>query len=204
MHISWLGTTAVKLIARPLSEDVLITIDTYKPEKGNFPRSFTPNIALFTRGDKEMATLSGDPFILTAPGECEVKGVLISAIPGDAANTTILRLDAEQLSVGHLGLIKKALTNEQLEMLGGVDILFVPVGGGKTYDSEMAIKMINEIEPRIVIPMAFYSDTDPDLAAVDGFLKEMGASKGSEEKKVILKKKDLPTEDMQVIVLGKE
>lgn len=204
MHISWLGTTAVKLIARPVSEDVLVTIDTYKPEKGNFPRSFTPNIALFTRGEKDMATLSGDPFILTAAGECEVKGVLISAIPGDAENTTILRLDAEQLSVGHLGLIKKALSNEQLEMLGGVDILFVPVGGGKTYDSEMAIKMINEIEPRIVIPMAFYSDTDPDLAAVDGFLKEMGASKGSEEKKVILKKKDLPTEDMQVIVLGKE
>lgn len=204
MHISWLGNTAIKLQVKPFDKDVIVVIDPYRPTTGNFPRSLAPNVGLFTRGENGSITLSGSPFILATAGECEIKGVLITAVEGNAPGTVMLRLDTEQLSVGHLGITNKPLTDKQLEVLADVDILFVPVGNGESYDAEAAAKAVNAIEPRIVIPMAFKCDTDPKAKPVDEFLKEMGAANGGGEKKVIIKKKDLPQEDTHVIVLNKE
>lgn len=204
MHFSWLGRTAVKLQTKPADQDVVITIDPYKPTTGVFPRSLTPDIALYTRGEEGSVTLSGSPFILATPGECETKGVLITAVQGPLPGSTLLRIDAEDMSIGHLGLIKQPLTDDQLEVLADVDVLFVPIGGTTSYDAEEAVKAINAIEPRIVIPMAFASDNDPEAAEAGGFLKEMGVSNGAPEKKVIIKQKDLPQEETRVIVLAKE
>lgn len=204
MHISWLGTTAVKIQTKPGNDDVVVVIDPYKPEHGTFPRSLTPNIALFSRGIEESITLSGDPFVLATPGECETKGVLVTAIHGATPGTLLLRLDAEGLSVGHLGLTNIEPTTEQLDVVGGVDILLLPVGGGAGFDAETAAKVVSAIEPRIVIPLAFASDNDPKMLPVSSFLKELGVSATTPEKKIIIKKKDLPAEDMSVMVLDKE
>lgn len=205
MHISWLGNSAIKIQTKPFDKDVIIVIDPYRPEKGEFPRSLMPDIGLYTRGEAGSITLSGNPFILATPGEVENKGVLVTAVQGHEADQLFLRLDAEQLSVGHLGLINKPLTDAQLEVLADVDILIVPVGGIDCYDAEAAAKAVNAIEPKIVIPMAHHSDTDPKAASVDLFLREMGVPKNGEpENKIIIKKKDLPMEEMKVTVLNKE
>lgn len=204
MHISWLGTTAIKLQAKPFDQDVTVIIDPYKPQVGSFPRSLMPHIALYTRGEAESITLSGDPFILSTPGECEIKGVLVTAVYGDSADKTMVRVDAENISLGHLGLTSKQPTNEQLEILSGVDILCVPIGNSSGYDAEAAMNAVNAIEPRVVIPMAFQSENDPKAASVSAFLKAMGITAETPEKKVIIKKKDLPQEETKIIVLGKE
>lgn len=204
MHISWLGNTAVKIQAKPFDKDVVVVIDPYRQEKGNFPRSLAPNIGLYTRGMKNSITLSGEPFVLDAPGECEHDGVLISSVQGHEAGTTMMRIDAEQLSVGHVGFIKKQLDDKQLEILADVDVLLVPVGHPDGLDNEMAIKVINSVEPRIIIPIAYYSDNDPHAKPIDSFLREMGVKENKPESKIIIKKKDLPQEETQVIVLSKE
>jgi len=204
MHISWLGTTAIKLQAKSNNTDITIVIDPYKPEKGSFPRSLTPHIGLYTRGIKDSVKLSGEPYILSSPGEIDTYGVLISSVQGHEPETTMMRVDVEQLSIGHLGMTNKQPTTKQIETLSGVDILCVPVGHPDCYDAEAAVKAVNAIEPRIVIPMAFKSDNDPTAKSVDAFIKEIGSKNGTPEKKVILKKKDLPQEDTEVIVLEKE
>ncbi len=204
MHISWLGNTAVKIQVRPFDKDVTVVIDPYKPEKGAFPRSLTPEIGLYTRGQKNSVTLSGNPFILDTPGECETKGVLITTVQGEKAGDVKIRIDAELLSVGHLGLANKQLTEKELEVLADVDILLVPVGGDNCYDAQAAAKAVNSIEPKIIIPIAFKSENDPSAKPVEDFLKEMGVSNGAPEKKFIIKKKNLPAEETQVIVLSKE
>ena len=204
MHISWLGNTAVKIQAKPFDKDVVIVIDPYKQEKGNFPRSLAPNIGLYTRGMKNSITLSGEPFVLDTSGECEHDGVLISSVQGHEVGTTMIRIDAEQLSVGHIGFIKKQLDDKQLEILADIDILLVPVGHPDGLDNEMAIKIINSVEPRIVIPIAFQSDNDLQAKPIDSFLREMGVKEHKAENKIIIKKKDLPQEETQVIVLSKE
>lgn len=203
MHFTWLGTTAIKIQTKHEGKDVVIVIDTYKPVQGNFPRSLTPDIGLYTRGEKNSITLSNNPFILSDPGECETKGILITAVSGHEDNTTMIRLDAEKMSVGHLGLTKKQLSDSQLEILSGIDILFIPFGREDSFSAQEAIKTINSIEPRIVIPMAYKTDNDPTAKTVDEFLKEIGST-SKPESKVIIKKKDLPEEETEVIVLVKE
>lgn len=204
MHFTWLGSTAMKIQTKPFDKDVVIVIDPYKPEKGSFPRSLASDIALFTAGEKDPITLSGDPFILSTAGECETKGVLVSAVQGHEPDQTMLRIDSEGISVGHLGCAKKELTNEQLKVLSEVDILCVPVGNDKCYDAQKALKVVNTIEPRIVIPIGFKSDNEPKAADVGAFLKEMGVKGVLSEKKIIIKKKDLPQDETRVIVLSKE
>ncbi|MFA6427167.1 MAG: MBL fold metallo-hydrolase [Candidatus Magasanikbacteria bacterium] len=204
MHISWLGSTAIRIQTKPFDKDIVIVIDPYRPEHGTFPRSLTPDIALFTHGEKDSITLSGEPFVLSMPGEVDTKGVLITAVEGHEPGQTMLRIDSEQLCVGHIGLINKPLTSRQLELFSNIDILCVPVGQGEGFDAEAAVKLINEIEPRIVIPMAFKSDNDPQAKPVELFLKEIGAQQVTPETKAIVKKKDLPEEETKVIVLQKE
>ncbi len=204
MHISWLGSTGIKIQTKPQNDDVTVLIDPYKPLVGTAPRNLTANIALFTRGEDNAITLSGDPYILPHPGECEIKGVLLTAAPGNEEGKMIIRIDSESLSLAHLGLMNKVPSNDALEAIGSVDILCIPVGGGEGYDPETAIKVINIIEPRVVIPIGFQSDNDPNALPLEKFLKDMGVATEQAEKKIILKKKDLPTEDMKVMVLEKE
>ncbi|MFA7314423.1 MAG: MBL fold metallo-hydrolase [Candidatus Magasanikbacteria bacterium] len=204
MHISWLGNSAIKIQTKPFEKDVTIVIDAYKQTKGACPRSLTPDIALYTRGEKDIITLSGDPFVFSTPGEVDTKGVLITAVDGHEAGQIMLRIDSENMTLAHVGIIKKQLTARQLEVLSNIDILCLPVGHPDSFDAENAIKLINEIEPKIVIPYAFNSDNDPDAKAIDTFLKEIGSKNSTPEKKVIIKEKDLPEEDTMVVVLEKE
>jgi L-ascorbate metabolism protein UlaG (beta-lactamase superfamily) len=74
----------------------------------------------------------------------------------------------------HLGDIgQRALRPDQKEALSGVDVLFIPVGGQTTVDAEAAAALVQEIQPRIVIPMHFgtsrtrFYEFDP----VDPFLE---------------------------------
>lgn len=204
MHIQWLGASAFKLQVKPAADDIIVAIDPYKQETGTFPRSLTPHIGIATHGEKNLLTLSGEPFVITSPGEYETRNVLIQAIAGNGGKNMTLRVDAEHISFGHLGMTKEDPTDKQLESLSEVDILALPVGGENGYDAEKAMKIVNTIEPRVVIPYGFKSDNDPKADPVDKFLKEIGVPAEKPGSKVIIKKKDLPQEDMQLIILDKE
>lgn len=204
MHISWLGNTGFKIQTKPASDDVVVLLDPYKPTKGSAPRSLTPHIALFSKGSEESITLSGDPFILDTAGECETNGVLMYSAQGEDGAPNAIRIDTEGMSLGHLGMATKEPSDKQLEVLSGVDVLCVPVGGNECYDADKAAKVVNMIEPRVVIPMAFKSDNDQKAAPAENFLKQLGMKADAPEKKVILKKKDLPQEDTLIVLLAKE
>jgi L-ascorbate metabolism protein UlaG (beta-lactamase superfamily) len=79
----------------------------------------------------------------------------------------------------------------------------VPVGGsGATIDGEGAVDIINQIEPRLVIPMHYkISGLNLKFDSVDDFLKEMGIGKKEVLDKLTLKKKDLPEGETQVVVM---
>jgi len=204
MHISWLGNTGIKLVVKPFDQDVTVVIDAYKHAQGAVPRSLTTDIALYTRGLDEAITISGDPFVLSGAGECETKDVLIASTEGHEEGEFVLRIDAERMSIGHLGLIKKQPSAAIIGMLSGVDILFIPVGGKDSISAETAAKIVSAIEPRIVIPMASKSDNDPEAADVNDFVKQLGIASEVSEKKVIIKHSTLPQDEMKIIVLTKE
>ena len=204
MHISWLGQTCIKLQTKNLDKDVTIILDAYKPKTGEFPRSFSPDVALFSAGSENVATLSQDPFVVDSLGEVEVKNVMIYAIPGPEGSV-IYKLNGESLTLVHLGRLKKPLDNTEMEKILSPDILFIPVGGGANYlSAKDAATLATALEPRVIIPMAYSCDTDPDAAPITAFIKELGLKPEATEKKVIIKKKDLPQEETKLIVLEKE
>jgi len=202
MHISWLGQTCIKIQTKNQEQDVNIVIDAYKPQKGEFPRSFSPEIAVFSHGLEGASTLSQNPFVISTPGEFEIKNVLVHGIP-EPDNNVIYKITAENLRVAHLGVLKKKLENGDLEKIGTVDIVLVPVGGGDYLDAKTAAEMVSALEPRIVIPIAYRCDTDSQSKPVEEFIKEIGLKPELTDKKIIIKQKDLPQEDMKLMILEK-
>lgn len=129
---------------------------------------------------------------------------MIYAVPGPEGSV-IYKLNGEGLTLVHLGKLKKPLDNAEMEKILSPDILFIPVGGGANYlDPKTAAALATALEPRIIIPMAYSCDTDPDAAPVTAFIKELGLKPEAKEKKVIIKKKDLPQEETKLIILEKE
>ena len=203
MHLSWLGQTAVKIQTKNADQDVIVIIDPYKPAKGDFPRSLGANLALFSKGSADSITLTQDPFILETLGELERNGVMLSGFPGPDG-TVIFKITAENISVVHIGAIKQTLSEDLIDKLGKIDILFIPAGGAPNYlDLELAAKLVTELEPRIIIPYATHTDSDPNAKPLEPFLKELGLKPDATEKKFVIKAKDLPQEDMKLWVLEK-
>ena len=107
--------------------------------------------------------------LFDGPGEYEVGDVSIVGVAArrniDAEDqgkaSTIYRLTIDDTKIAVLGNIAPKLDDDQLEAIGMVDIVVVPVGGGGlTLDSKDAAAIVRQIEPRAVVPVHF---DDPAL-----------------------------------------
>ncbi|HRY36615.1 MAG TPA: MBL fold metallo-hydrolase [Candidatus Magasanikbacteria bacterium] len=204
MHINWLGQTCVKLQTKNLKdEDIVILINPYKPDSGDFPRNFSPDVALYSHSSKDSVTVSDSAFMVETLGEYEIKDNMIYAIAANEKEM-IFKISAEGMNIVHLGSIKEKISEHIIEKLGTPDILFVPVGdAGKTLDPKAAREVVSMLEPRVVIPIAYQCDTDPKALPIENFIKESGLKSETTEKKIILKKKDLPQEETKMFILEK-
>lgn len=125
--------------------------------------------------------------IIESPGEYEVGDFTIRAIAAqrhidtseEVKLSTIYRLETTEVRVALVGNIDPKLSEEQLEGLGVVDILILPVGGnGYTLDATSAATIVRQVGPKVVIPI-HYQDSglryevaqDP----LEYFVKELGA-----------------------------
>jgi len=212
MTIFWLGQGAFKII----DKEVIIAIDPYDKIGIKMSR-FQADILLITHDHADhnfREAIKGEPFIIDSQGEYEVKNVFVYGLPAfhdnkqgaERGKITIYIIELEGMKIAHLGdLGQESLTEEQLEELEGVDILLIPVGGTYTIDGAEAVKIINQIQPRIVIPMHYKIPglTESKLESVEKFLKEFGVAKVEKADKLKISKKDLPQEETRVIVLDK-
>lgn len=105
---------------------------------------------------------SADSVWLDGPGEYEVgpftvRGVAAQRmLDNEGHNTTIYRIEVGDIALGILGNIASKLDDDQLEALGIVDILVIPVGGnGYTLDASDAAKLVRQIEPKAVVPVYY-------------------------------------------------
>lgn len=107
-----------------------------------------------------------DQLVVDTPGEYEAKSVSIKGVPARAHmdeegkhSATMYRIDMAGFRLAVVGHIHPDLSDDQLEALGTVDILIVPVGGhGYTLDASGAASVVRAIEPTVVIP-THYADS---------------------------------------------
>ena len=112
-------------------------------------------------------------------------------------------MELEEVKLCHLGdLGAPELDAEILEKIGQVDVLFVPSGGEDVLDPAEAAKVVNLLEPKIVIPMHYQLPKTPQKGAkIEEFLHELGEKEIKPEEKFTFKKKELPEEGTKVVVL---
>jgi hypothetical protein len=149
------------------SKHARVLVDDNLVELGAKSIAKEGDVALFTNGAH--GTPSQQPKLLVdQPGEYEVSGVSIYGIAARAhidteeqKTATMYKLVLDDLSVLVTGHIFPELSDDQLEAIGMVDVMFVPVGGnGYTLDAIGALKLIKKIEPKLVVPTHY---DDPDL-----------------------------------------
>jgi L-ascorbate metabolism protein UlaG (beta-lactamase superfamily) len=150
--------------------------------------------------------VAGGPRVVNGPGEYEIADVLIAGVATSVAPKTgptntayVFRL--EDLAVCHLGDVHAKLTDNQVEELGSIDVLLLPVGGGGALGSSQAAEVVSQLEPSLVIPMRDgHSGSGDGLEQVTLFCREMGAKDVVPEAKVSVTKSSLPSE-VRIVVL---
>ncbi len=212
MNIQHLGHSCFKLQGKDSKgENLTIVTDPFGKEYGLRMPSTEADIVTISHDHKDHNNISavrGDSYVINTAGEYEIKDAFIQGIDSahddkdgkERGSNIIYRISIEDVVVTHLGDLGDVLNNKQIEALQGTDILMVPVGGTYTLDAKKAVEVINQIEPRMVIPMHYkVSGLKLDIAGVDKFIKEIGI-KPTEEEKLKISKKDLSSEDMELIV----
>lgn len=213
MIITWLGQSAFKLQDKIGADGVTVVIDPFDPAFTGLKWSpMEADIVAITHQHQDHNYLKGikdKAFVIDCAGEYETKNVYIEGVDAwhdeeqgaKRGGNVIYRVDMDDLTVTHLGDLGAILDAKQLERLEGTDILLIPVGDGFTLDAKKAVEVINQLEPRIVIPMHYsLPGLKFDLAGVDKFIKELGLPPRYEEK-LKISKRDLPTENTELVIL---
>ncbi len=206
MELQYFGGNCVKLTTKRAS----VVVDDNIEALGSSSVTRATDIALMTNqalvdGPKAAA------FVVDRPGEYEISDI---SIQGQAArahmdeegkkSAVIYRLIIEDFRVAVVGHIYPKLTEDQLEAIGLVDILIIPVGGnGYTTDAVGALKLIKSIEPKIVIP-THYADKglryEVPQQELEQALKDLGMEPTQKVQRLKIKANEIP-ELTQLIVL---
>jgi len=222
MNIFWKGQSCFQIIAAPEKNgQVKIIIDPFSEEAGLRLPKLEADVLLITHSHADHNNVKGvdpsagsgqGPFLIQGPGEYEVKGVYIKGIPSfhddkegkERGSNTIYVVEVEDIKICHLGdLGQKELTKEQMEEIGEVDVLMLPVGGVYTIAAKEALQVMSQVEPKITIPMHYaIPKLKYKLEGVDKFLKILGIKSAAAEEKLTVKKKDLTEEEAKVVVLN--
>lgn len=206
VEIEYYGGNAVKIT----SNKQIAVADPKRSHLGLKDLTVDQAIQLIT--NEECKVSGNDALLIDSPGEYEVRGYSIKGISANSyqdfdknsKNNNIYTVEVDDVKIAILGNIEAKITESQLEEIGMVDILIVPVGGGGyTLYGKEATKITKQIEPKIVIPVHYAGDSlayEISQDTEEEFVSELGTEVEKQDKLVIKKVSDLP-ESLKVIKL---
>jgi len=168
------------------------------------------NIASDRRSDSKTAIVK--PFLIDGPGEYEIKGIKIkgTSVPYIKSKgkkehrNTIFKIELEKIKICYLDNFNEGqIPSSVLESIMGIDILIISIGGNLTISGQEAAKIVNQVEPKIVIPMNYLPSDFKDspmakmikrlglnLENEKNFLKNLGVKRKEKIKKLKVKTSD--------------
>ncbi len=215
MDIQWHGLSCFTLKGK---NGTLVTDPYDRSAAGLKLPKLNADVVVANSDDESHATkeFGGEVRVFDWPGEYEAKNIIVQGISAydrprekedgkkDEANRVIIfTIKIDGFNVCHLSNLGHKLTPEMLEAIGDVDILLVPVGGSVCLDAKKAHEVIEQLEPRIVIPMYYkVPGVKLPLAEIGGFLKEVGLHAPVSEKVLKLQSpSNLPQEQTEFKIL---
>jgi len=208
MEIIWLGHSCFRL----RSEDLVVITDPFPDSIGlkPDPRQVTAvTISNTHPNHSNWQEVVGEPQVFQSPGEYEYSGIAVRGVmtplgPGYDLNTrnTAFCIQLDGLNICHLGDISEPLTSNEIDQLLPLDILLVPVGGGCTLDVERIYQSVQDLDPKVIIPMHYDIDNvNVPLGPLDAFLRLTGTSNVEPLSRINLTPSNLPP-NLQVTVLA--
>lgn len=189
MRIAWHGHACFEVQA---DEGTVVTDPHDGRSIGIRAPSCKPDLVLVSHDHFDhnaVRVLKGDYVIVKEPGSRDVKEIKVRGIEAahdDVGGTkrgrvVMFRFEMGGVAFLHCGDLGQALAPEQLKSVGEVDVLFVPVGGTFTLDGKQARKAVQEIAPKVAIPMHYrYGGLTLSIQSADAFLD--GLPKGKVRK----------------------
>lgn len=183
MKIRYLGQSAFLI-----SNDRLVVTDPFNPMLGKLPKELRADIVTvshqhadhnFTKG------VGGNPDIIDKIGENDTESVKIKGVATfhdneegkKRGNNIVFIISLDGLKICHLGDLGHVLSDEQIKEIGQIDVLMVPVGGFFTIDAETADRVVEQLKPKIVLPMHYKpkgSLIPLPISGVDKFIDSLG------------------------------
>jgi len=215
MEITYLGHSCFRVRGR----DAAIVTDPFSPKYGyTMGRPSAGIVTVSQEGGPDrddhayVEGVAGEPHVVNGPGEYEISNLLINGVRtyagaggngGQLRLNTVYVIDVDELRVCHLGELAGILTAEQVESIGSINVLMVPVGGGETIGPNLAAQVVSQLEPNIVLPMHFriQGTRSERLEPVDRFIREMGAKSLTPVPKISLNAKSSLPSDIQLTVM---
>jgi len=167
-------------------------------------------VSHFHPGHSYVEGIANSPKQVKGPGEYEIGNIFITGLAcyhdnekGNArGKNTIYLMETEGLTLCHLGDLGHPLTASLVEELGNCDVLFLPVGEVSTISVDVAVEIVRQLTPHIVIPMHYKTDVlTKNLERVDKFLGKMGIHDIEPKPKLSITSASLPS-DLQTVVFA--
>lgn len=209
MEIKWHGHSCFEITSE---EGMVIVTDPYDGSYGYPVPELTADIVTVShehRDHNNVAAIKSEPEVVKGAGEHICKGMRFYGVKtyhdtssgAERGENTAFLFDVDELRLCHLGDLGQVLEASQLRSIKekDVDVLFIPVGGVYTIDAKGANEVLGQLEPKIAIPMHY--KTPPlrlNIQKVDPFLK--GKTRVIREKRLVVRKEDLP-EEPEIVVL---
>ena len=208
MEIIWLGHSCFRL----RSEDLVVVTDPFPDSIGlkPDPRPVTAvTISNIHPNHSNWEEVGGRPQVFQSPGEYEYSGI---AVRGGmtplsqgydlTTRNTAFCIQLDGLNICHLGDINEPLTSNEIDQLLPLDILLVPVGGTCTLDVERIYQTMQDLDPKVIIPMHYHTDdVKVQLGSLDAFLRLTGTSDVEPLNRITFTPSNLPS-NLQVTVLA--
>ncbi|HEV2952781.1 MAG TPA: MBL fold metallo-hydrolase [Candidatus Dormibacteraeota bacterium] len=209
MDVTWLGHGCFRLRGK----NAAVVTDPYPAAVGLKLTKVEADLITISHdhpNHSSVSAVSGDPYVITAPGEYEVAGVTVTGVPtyhdnqhgAERGRNTTYLIEIDEVRVCHLGDLGHKLDDQQLEAIGSVDVLLVPVGGGASLAAERAAEVVRQLEPRVVVPMHYsIPGLKLELDGADRFLKEMGVTENTPQAKLSIASSAGTEAETKVVVL---
>jgi L-ascorbate metabolism protein UlaG (beta-lactamase superfamily) len=209
MEITWRGHSCFVIKSK---EKTLIT-DPCPPDIGYQLHELKADIVTishFHHGHNYVTAIADSPKIIKGPGEYEIGGIFITGIGTFHDNkrgelrgkNTIYTIEIDGLTLCHLGDLGHRLSPQLIQDVGNVDILFLPVGEVSTISLDIALELVGQLEPRLIIPMHYKTPAfSGNLCTLDRFLNRMRIREFEARPKLSVTSSTLPA-SAQVTVLS--
>ncbi len=208
MDITWLGHSCFRL----RDNEMVVVTDPFPASLGFRPDTRPATVVTISNSHpshNDWESVVGDPKVFDAPGEYEYSGIsvrgVMTPLPPDTPQkqrNVAHCIQIDNVNICHLGDITQPLTTRHIDELSPIDVLLMPTGGGCTLAVDQVLQMMQDLDPKIVIPMHYsIPGLTVALDGVDTFLRLMGVSDVQPQPRISVTQANM-NPNMRVVVLA--